>query len=427
MKFTYIFTLIFLTSFCYGQQVQKSEAGIFLLKNGKIQTFDQGQLSADVLIVEGRIKEIHNDISHPGAKTIDCSGHIIYPGMIDAGTRLGLAEIGSVSLTQDHGEIGNFSPHLDALTAVNPSSVNIPVTRVNGVTTSLAVPSRGRFPGTAALIDLHGYTPEQMYAGFKGVVLNFPSTGRRGQWDRRSDEDIEKAEKKAKKELNDFWKQAELRKQILEHPDANKASIDYNPQLDALVDVLKKERALLLEVNRKSDILSALSWIKDKDINVIFTGVSEGYLVADSIANHKIDVITGPVLNNPGRSSDRYDVAYANAAVMQKAGVKVALRTNESENVRNLPFNAGFAASYGMGFIEAFKAVTINTAEIFGIADDYGSIEEGKIANLFVANGDPFETKTKIKYLFIRGWNIPMESRHTLLYDEYLKRSPGIE
>ena len=120
-------------------------------------------------------------------------------------------------------------------------------------------------------------------------------------------------------------------------------------------------------------------------------------------------------------------MAYANAAVMQKAGIKVAIRTNESENVRNLPFNAGFAATYGMGYIEALKAVTINPAEIFGIDKDYGSIEAGKVANLFVADGDPFETKTKIKHLFIRGWNIPMESRHTLLYDEYIKRSPGIE
>ncbi|NNE25540.1 MAG: amidohydrolase family protein [Saprospiraceae bacterium] len=425
MKYTYILSLLLLSTFCYGQQVQKPQNGIFLLKNGKIQTFDQGQIEADVLIMEGRIKEIHNDISHPGAQVIDCTNHIIYPGMIDGGTRLGLSEVGSISLTQDHGEIGSYAPHLDALTAINPSSVNIPVTRVNGVTTSLAVPSRGRFPGTAALIDLHGYTPEQMYAGFKGVVLNFPSTGRRGSWDRRSDEDIQKADKKAKKELNDFWKQAELRQGILAHPDADAA--DYNPQLDALVDVLNKDRTLMLEVNRKSDILNALSWIRDKDINVIFTGVSEGYLVTDSLTHYNIDVITGPVLSNPGRSSDRYDVAYANAAVMQKAGIKVALRTNESENVRNLPFNAGFAATYGMGYIEALKAVTINSAEIFGIDKDYGSVETGKIANLFVADGDPFETKTKIKYLFIKGWNIPMESRHTLLYDEYLKRSPGIE
>ena len=110
---------------------------------------------------------------------------------------------------------------------------------------------------------------------------------------------------------------------------------------------------------------------------------------------------------------------------MQKAGVKVALRTNEAENVRNLPFNAGFAATYGMGKEEALKAVTIVPAEIFGVADKVGSIEAGKKANLFVSTGDPFEPATEIKYLFIEGWNVPIESRQTLLYEEFLQRAPG--
>ena len=112
---------------------------------------------------------------------------------------------------------------------------------------------------------------------------------------------------------------------------------------------------------------------------------------------------------------------------MQKAGIKVALRTNETENVRNLPYNAGFAATYGMGFKEAFKAITIVPAEHFGVADKYGSLSEGKYANLFVTNGDPFETKTQVQHLFIRGWKVPLESRHTLLYDEFLERNPGLK
>lgn len=361
----------------HGQQINKFEGGIFLLKEGKVYTHDNGLQQLDVLIVDGFIKEVHSKISHPGAKQINCKDLFIYPGMIDSGTKLGLAEIGAVSLTQDHNEIGNFTPHMDALTAVNPSSVNIPVTRVNGVTTSLAVPSGGRFPGTAALIDLHGYTPDQMYAGFKGVVFNYPSTGRRGSWDRRSDEEIKKAEQKAQKELNTFWKNVEKRSEMMKKADASGKTLEYNPQLDAMVPIVNKEGTLLIEVNRKKDILSALRWLKDKDINVLLTGVSEGYRVADSISAAEIPVITGPVLSNPGRTSDKYDVAYSNAATLQKAGVKVALRTNETENVRNLPFNAGFAATYGMGIIEAMKAITINPAEIFGIDDLYGSIEAG--------------------------------------------------
>jgi imidazolonepropionase-like amidohydrolase len=111
---------------------------------------------------------------------------------------------------------------------------------------------------------------------------------------------------------------------------------------------------------------------------------------------------------------------------MQKAGVKVAIRTSEAENVRNLPYNAGFAAAYGMGREEALKAITIIPAEIFGVADKLGSIEEGKTANLFIADGDIFETKTKVEQVFINGWKIPMESRQTQLYQEFLNRSPGL-
>jgi len=111
---------------------------------------------------------------------------------------------------------------------------------------------------------------------------------------------------------------------------------------------------------------------------------------------------------------------------MAKAGVLVCIRTNETENVRNLPYNAGFAATYGMGTEDALEAITINAAKIFGVDDKLGSIEEGKVANLFISTGDPFETKTDVTHLFINGWNVPIESRHTLLYDEFLNRDPGL-
>ena len=409
-----------------AQQISKSESGIFLLKGGELELLDDGRIKADLLIQDGLIMDIAEDIQHPGAKTIDCTGLIVYPGMIDSGTKLGLAEIGSIGLTQDHNEIGEFTPQMRALTAVNPNSINIPVTRVNGITTSMAVPSGGRFPGTAALVDLHGYTPEQMFTGFEAVVFNFPSTGRRGRWDRRSDEDIAKDDKLVKKKIEDFWNKASLHARIKSEAEANGAKPKYNPQLDAMAAVISGEAHLLIEVNKKQDILEAIKWIKEKEVKAILTGVSEGYLVADSIAANNLAVITGPILSNPSRSSDHYDVAYSNASKMQKAGVMVAIRTNEAENVRNLPYNAGFAAAYGMGWKEAFKSVTIQPARIFGIDDKYGSLERTKVANLFVADGDPFETKTQIKHLFIRGFKVPLESRHTYLYDEFIERDPGV-
>lgn len=407
-----------------GQQVAKSEYGSFLLKGATVHTVTKGNVQADVHILNGKIKAVAPNISAAsGTEVVDVSGKHIYPGMIDAGTNLGLVEVSSVSLTRDDNEIGEVTPHVEALTAVNPSSVLIPVTRVSGVTTVLTKPSGGIFPGTSSLISLVGYTPDQMYAGFKGMHLNFPSSGKRGRWDRRSDEDVKKDFEKAKKNLNDIWTKAEAYAKM--NKDADVA--DYNPEMEAMKPVVNGERALIVEVNKKEDILAAIEWLKEKELKVILSGVSEGYKVTKELAAAGYPVITGPMLAVPSRAEAAYDISYTNPGIMQKAGIKVAIRSDETENVRNLPFNAGFAAAYGMGVEEALKAVTIVPAEMFGVADKYGSIEVGKMASLFVSDGDPFETKTKITDLFINGWKVPMESRHTLLYDEFLERTPGLK
>jgi imidazolonepropionase-like amidohydrolase len=408
-----------------AQQVEKSSYGVFALTNAKIETVTNGTVdNGTVIIRNGKIEAVGRDVKIPAdAEVIDCNGMTIYPGMVDSGTRLGLQEIESISVTQDYNEMGELTPEMDALTAVNPNSVLIPVTRVSGVTSVIATPTGGLFPGKAALINLHGYSPEQMYAGFKGVVINFPQSGKRGRFDRRTDEEVQKDNDKAMKKLNDIWTRVGLYASI---DSATIGKADYNPEMAALVPAYKGEAKAMIEVNRKEDILRAIKWIREKKVDAILTGVNEGWRVADSIAAAGIPVITGPVLSTPTRQTDSYDQAYRNAGLMQQAGVKVALRTNDAENVRNLPFNAGFAATYGMGKEEALRAVTIVPAEIFGVADKIGSIEPGKDANIFVSNGDPFEPATQIMHLFINGWNVPLESRQTLLYEEFLQREPGV-
>jgi len=412
-----------------GQQVAKSSQGSFLLKNGTLVTVTQGNLKADLLIKDGKIARIGNGITTDAeTQTIDCTDKYVYPGFIDGGCNLGLSEVGSVSLTQDFNELGDFTPHMQALTAVNPNAVAIPVTRVNGITTVFTKPSGGKFPGTGVLINLHGYTPEQMHAGFKGVLLNFPSSGKRNRWDRRSAEDIKKENEKSNKELNEIWGKAILYAKIDSAAKvSNKSKQGYNPGMDAIISVVNGEAPIMIEVNKASDIKSAITWAKKQKLNVILTGVADGWKVKDEIKASGYPVITGPVLATPSRPSDKYDTPYSNASQMSKAGIKVAIRTNDTENVRNLPYQAGFAATYGMGTEEALKAITINPAEIFGVSDQYGSLEEGKMASLFISDGDPFETKTSIQGLFINGWMIPLESRHTLLYKEFLERNPGLK
>lgn len=411
-----------------AQVVGKATKGAFLLKNATIETITKGSVKGDLLIKDGKIANIGPNLSAAGAKEIDCTGQFIYPGFIDGGTNLGLVEVSSVSLTQDARESGDVKPFLEALTAVNPSSVAIPVTRVSGVTTVIAMPEGGLIPGKAALINLVGYSPDEMYADFKAMRMNFPSSAARGRRDRRSPEDRKKAEEKTFKEITKLWKETKLFAKI-KAAKAKDASIvqEYNPTLEEMIPVVEGKMPLFIEVNRSSDILSALKWIKKTGVKAVLTGVSEGWRVADSIAAAKIPVITGPVIGMPTRQSDRYDRPYANAGLMSKAGVTVAIRSNDTENVRDLPFHAGFAAAYGMGREEALKAITIVPAQIMGLGDRLGSLEVGKDANLFICDGDPMETKTQIQQVFISGWEIPMNSRHSLLYDEFLERSPGVK
>jgi imidazolonepropionase-like amidohydrolase len=316
-------------------------------------------------------------------------------------------------------------PQMQALTAVNPNSAAIPITRVSGVTTTLTVPEGELFSGTAALINLHGYTPDQMYAGFQGVVLNFPKTGRRGFLDKRTDEEIKKTTEKTIAKLNDVWDKAVQYHKI---DSATRGKMQYYPEMQSLLPVVRGERSLIIVTDAAKDIQAALKWIADRKIkNVILSGVAEGWRVADEIAKAEIPVIVGPVLSLPSREYDRYDKAYSNPSLLKKAGVKVAIKTDdENLNYRNLPYHAGFAVAYGMTREEALKAITIIPAEIFKVADKLGSIEAGKSATLFVCNGDPFETKTDVLHVFIDGWMIPMESRQTLLYNEFLERAPGL-
>ncbi len=412
--------------------VPKGYQGTFAITNARIETVTNGVIENGTLVIRGdRIEAVGADVAIPsGAEVIDAAGMSVYPGMIDSGTQLGLAEIGAVHETNDFREVGDLNPELEALSAVNPNSVLIPVTRVSGVTTVVTEPSGGLFPGVAALINLVGYTPEQMHAGgVRMMTLQFPASGRRGFFDRRSDEDIKKAAEKALKKLNEVWDRAVLYARIdsayhaAPNPDHKP---EYVPEMHALLPVVRGEMPLMIKVQREKDIRAALDWVKERGLtNVVFSGVAEGWRVADEIAEAGIPCLVGPVLSTPTREYDRYDKAYANAGLMRQAGVKVALRSGESENVRNLPFHAGFAAAYGMGREEALRAVTIAPAEIFGIADDYGSLEPGKKANLFIADGDPFETATQIRQVFIDGFKIPMTNRQIELYKEFLHRDEG--
>ena len=414
----------------------RARAGTFALTDCRIETVTRGTIERGTVVIEGgKIAAVGTASAPAGATVIPCDGGTVYPGMIDAGTRIGLEEIGSQDETEDYDELGDVTPQMEALTAINTSSIHFPITRVAGVTTALSVPRGGLMPGTAALLNLHGYTPGQMAAGFEGVVLNFPQSGRRGRFDRREQEAIDKAAKEAMEKLDEVWEQAALYARIDSARTAGAGRQTgeqaYQPEMAALLPVVRGERVLLVEANAAADILKAIEWLDGKGLSAVLTGVAEGWRVADKIAAAGLPVITGPVTGLPTRASDRYDRTYQNAALLAQAGVQVALRTDDGmQNYRNLPFHAGFAVAYGqdLGFDRqaALEAITITPARIFGVDSRLGSIEVGKSATLFVADGDPFEPATQVRAVFIDGYQIPMVSRQIELYQEYLNRTPGL-
>ena len=415
----------------------RARAGTFALTDCRIETVTRGVVErGTVVIQDGRIAAVGAATVPAGAIQVPCDGGTVYPGMIDSGTRIGLQEVGSVEETQDYDELGDVTPQMKALTAINPSSVHFPITRVSGVTTALSVPRGGLMPGTAALLNLHGYTPDQMATGFEAAVLNFPSSGRRGPFDRREQEAIDKASKEAMEKLDDVWDQAVLYARIDSARAAGAGRQQagaqaYQPEMAALLPVVRGQRVLMVEANAAADILKAIEWLDGKNVSAVLTGVAEGWRVADKIAAAGLPVITGPVLGLPVRASDRYDRPYQNPALLRQAGVRVALQTDDGmQNYRNLPFHAGFAVAHGqdLGFDRqaALEAITIEPARIFGVDDRLGSVEVGKNATLFIADGDPFEPATVIRAVFIDGYQIPMINRQSELYEEYLNRSPGL-
>lgn len=397
----------------YGQK--------YALVNGDVYTVTNGILKETSVLINGnRIESVGTNINvTDDYEILDCSGMRIYPGLFDSGSKLGLQEIGSLPETRDFAEVGEFNPEVKALTAVNPNSELIAIARVNGITTVHAVPTGGLFSGQSAIINLDGFTTEEIKViSPAGLHLNFPEKGMPSIFSKEKLEEAEKKYNEEIKKLNSIWKLAE--NYYRNSKDDSLFQIDL--RFEPFISVFKKSLPLIITVNNDYDILKAIEWVKEKEIKVIFSGVAEGWRVADKIADSKIPCLAGPILTLPSRGESKYDVTFNNLNVLNKAGVKCAFRTNETENVRNVPYELAAAISFGMSENEALKMITINPAEIFGIEKDYGSIEAGKIANLIVIKGNIFDVKNNPSHVFIKGKNIPLVSRHTILYEQFKNR-----
>lgn len=371
-----------------------------------------------VVIRNGKIEAAGGGIAPPGGATvIDGTGLFVYPGMIDSGDRLGLTEIGSVPGGQDTQELGQYNPHNAVLSAVNPSSVHVPITRANGVTSAITSAEGGMIQGWAALIDLAGWTPDEMAEnGRVAMVMTYPRVGGGGRRGFRGGPnqggDAAETQNRQVRELYDYLREATAY-------NARPSAVPQNLAFAALGPALRGEVPVLFDVQTAGQIRGVLALADTFKLKVVLRGATESWMLADTLAARKIPVIVGPLTATPDGEAP-YDAVYAYPGVLAKAGVLIAFQTNDGGegDARNLPYNAALATAYGLDPEEALRAVTINPARIWGVADRLGSIEAGKVANLFVTTGDPLDVRSQVREVFIRGQRMPWDDRHTA---EYLK------
>jgi imidazolonepropionase-like amidohydrolase len=419
-----------------SQQNQTGKAGTFAITNARIITVSGAVIeNGTVIISNGKISAVGANVSVPaGAETIDARGLSVYPGMIDAGTNLGLAEIsGGAPATIDVAETGDMNSNAKAITAINPHSSHVNVTRVNGITTVLSIPQGGVISGQAAVINLNGSTQNEMtLVPTFGLVVNFPRItlggGGFNPFAQQAPVEFGEAVKRRDQRVEDLrklFRDAEnyAKAQDAYQKDKNLPAPTTDLKMAALTPYVRGERPVIFTAERERDIRNAAKFVAETRIKGIILGGQEAWKVADDLKKNNIAVIYTNVYNLPVRDDDAYDYLFEAPAKMAQAGIRFCISTGDNgAEVRDLPYQAGLAGAFGLSKDEALKAVTLYPAQILGLSNQLGSIETGKIANIVVADGDILDPRTNVKHLFINGRMLPLTSRHTELFEAFKNR-----
>lgn len=450
-----LFLLVAATLFvtCLAPAQQKPVA----LKGGKVLTVSHGTIKNGVVLFEnGKITAVGvaGSVQIPkDARIIDATGMTVYPGLIDSETALGLTEISAVDMTNDLVEPSDeIMPHMHVYDAFHAESELIPVTRLNGITNAIVAPeSRDTLPGQDSFIQLAGksqdefllvrdiamplnFTGEQRH-NERGESRKFPST-RMGlaaqirqafldaqdyaqKWSdyEKKKADYDKPTTDSAAASNSSAKPADKDKDKKQPPNPPKRDL----KLEALLPYLQGKKPMVLAAEESSDLQTAVNLAHEFNLKFILNHISHSQSVLDYVASLKVPVIVGPIYEAP-KPEERFDAVYSLPAQLYKRGVKIVIASYDAHNARNLPYAAGFATGFGLPYDEALKAITLNAAEVWGVADKLGSLDPDKTANVVVANGDPLDVKTDVKMVFINGNEIPMTSRQTYLRDEYSAR-----
>ena len=389
-----------------------------------------------MLIRDGKIDAVGAGIAIPqDAQVIDATGLEVYPGMFDPVTQIGLNEVSAVSATVDVSELGDYNPELVAATAVNPASAHIAVTRANGITEVIAAPgttgfdlqSGGLIAGQASAFNLAGWTMDEMQINRSvAMVINWPSIQTRTfdfatfSIKEKPYADVKKEYDKSVNTLGDWMDRARHYAQAKEK--GSPALYERDLKLEALVPVVQGKLPVLVVADEARDIRNAVAFCTKQNLRMILGSGAEAWKVKELLKEKKIPVVLAPTNRLPEQEDTPYDKPYTEPSELFAAGIPIAFSSFGTAFSRRLPQYAGTAVAYGLPHDEALKAVMLNAAQMFGLADQLGTLETGKIANVIVTSGDPLELQTQVRYLFIKGQLTSTDNKHRELYEQYRKR-----
>jgi imidazolonepropionase-like amidohydrolase len=407
---------------------------VYVIRGARIVTLAGEPIeNGTVVIRDGRISEVGPDVAVPeGAEIIEAEGLEVYPGVMDAISQIGLTEVGAVPVTNDTVELGEFNPQIRAATAIHPASEHIPVARANGVTHAVAAPgSFGGFgggggfgiQGQASLVNLDGWTVEEMAVSRSvGMVLRWPSLETR-EFDPSTFEfknlkfgDVKKKYDERLARLGEWVEEARR------YARAAAAGGERDLKLEALARVVTKELPLLIVADEERDIRAAVEFASSRDLRMVLLSGRDSWKAKELLREKSVPVILGPTLSLPATEDTPYDKPFTTAAELQAAGVRVIFASFGSSDSRLLPHEVGNAVAHGLPWEEGLKGITLYPAQLFGVAESLGSIEEGKTANLMVTDGDPLEIRTEVRYVFVNGKLVSLENKHRSLYEKYRAR-----
>ena len=403
----------------------KPQKNPILLEGGTIHPVSGPAFVGSLLFDKGRITAIGKKLEAPEkTEKIDATGKHIFPGFFDAYSQLGLTEINAVRATRDLSEAGSINPNVKALVAVNPDSELIPVTRANGILLTLTAPSGGLVSGLASIIQLDGWTWEDMaLPAAGGLYINWPAANPASSWLAGPAANKQPSNRdKRLQELRELFDEARA------YGKARASRGDDQPvdaRLEALLPTLTGELPVIARAETVKTIQSAVTFAERQGLRLIIHGGHDAPHCAALLKKHKIPVILRAVYRLPRRRAEPYDYRFTLPKRLRDAGISFAISgspTSRTAHMRNLPYHAAMAAAFGLSLEQALEAITLAPARILGVADRVGSLEKGKHATLFISDGHMFETSSKVERAFIQGREVDLSSRHKRLWHKYREK-----